>query len=333
MGVIGFFSFTLMSVFLLSSCGLAGGGSGFFDQSSELDGGPGDGDTPRLASRLQDDPDIADKDCEDSDTCEETCRYIYKESDSYKNCDELTIKQVVRLEVVFHTLFEADYDEGRGGDLEDIEEDDLRDYLEIGLDGWRDKVVSKQKMDEDDRDEKFENTLHWIVDDENKVVPVLQAEDRNDEILKEIFLGHCGGLGADNECDNGGAFSGGTFSFDYTAGDLSHSGTVIASIDDRENKELFLALVAGGTAFFEKAADGRRFEAFVLGNNLVEQACTSRSDRSVNQCIAAFYCYLGEQTYNDNASRINQDFLRQSEIVEGVGREIDLYGCGTVTSF
>ena len=288
--VAGVLGFIFMSVFFLSSCGFIGvGGPNFVEQGSEV-GGPGDGDTPRLSSRLRNNPGLADRDCEENDRCKETCRYIYEEPDSYKECYELTIEIVVRLEEVFHALFEADTE-----DLEDIDEDDLEDYLEIGLDGWKDKVVSKQKLDTDDRDEKFANVLEWIWRQENKMVSVLQREDRRNDILKELFLGHCDLSTASPPPACGNGSPSGSSLFDYTAGTVSYGGTLVARIEDRENKELFLALIAGGKVFFEGAAGDLRFEAFALGNDLVEKACTHRSSTSVDQCIAAFYCYLSSE--------------------------------------
>ncbi len=332
MGVLGFLGFIFMSVFLLSSCGfMNAGGPNFVEQGSEL-GGPGDGDTPRLASRLRDNPDIADRECEESDRCQETCRYIYEDPDSYKECYELTIEQVVRLEEVFHALFEADLD-----DLEDIDEDDLENYLDIGLDGWKDKVIGKQKLN-DDRDEKFENILNWIWSQENKMVSVLQREDRRNELLKELFLGHCDWDGTDS-CNNsnpGTPASTSSLTFTYATGQLSYNSVIVANIHDRENKELFLALVAGGEAFFEGAAGDRRFGAFALGNDLVEKACTNRNDKSVHQCIAAFYCYLRDsggdigacQTEGGSrASCIEENWSNIRE--EGVGQDNALYNSCT----
>ena len=297
--VVGFLGFIFMSVFFLSSCGFIGvGGPNFVEQGSEV-GGPGDGDTPRLASRLRNNPGLADRDCEENDRCKETCRYIYEESDSYRECYELTIEIVVRLEEVFHALFEADLE-----DLEDIDEDDLEDYLEIGLDGWKDKVIGKQKLNTADRNEKFASVLGWIWSQENKMVSVLQREDRSNDILKELFLGHCDlSTTSPPACGSHGSPSpsGGLLEFDYATGSVSYgeSGVdriSVARIEDRENKELFLALIAGGEVFFEGAAGDRRFEAFALGNDLVEKACTHRSSTSVDQCIAAFYCYLSSSS-------------------------------------
>jgi hypothetical protein len=333
--VAGFLGFIFVSVFLLSSCGFIGaGGPNFVEQGSEL-GGPGDGDTPRLASRLRDNPGLADRDCEESDRCKETCRYIYEDSDSYRECYELTIEIVVRLEEVFHALFEADIE-----DLEDIDEDDLEDYLEIGLDGWKDKVIGKQKLNTD-RNDKFESVLEWIWRQENKVVSILQREDRSNDILKELFLGHCnlGTTASLPACGNGSLLSSSSSLFGYSAGTVSYNGPV-ALIEDRENKELFLALIAGGEAFFEKAAGDRRFDAFALGNDLVERACTHRSSTSVDQCIAAFYCHLrhadnniygcGSESSKESCIDANWSNIRDA----GVGEDTDLYNeCRGFTNF
>ena len=330
--LLGLFSVILISVFLFSSCGfLSSVGSGASVQESQ-DTGPGDGDTPSLASRIKDNPEIEDRECKDSDTCEEVCENIYKDSDSSRDCIKLTIGKVAPLEEVFYALLEAKYAVSSGereeDDLGNIEDDDLENYLEIGLDGWRDKVIEKQ-IKTDNRNERFKNALSWIVDEENDVVPILKREDRSNEILKEIFLGHCN-IGDTNTCQNFpgdlGSLTevGSVLRFDYALGELIYNFSMkIATIDDRENKELFLALVAGGGDFFERAAKNRRFNAFALGNDLLERACTSRNSISLHQCIAAFYCYLGEQT----DSSIARDFFEQGGMIEAIGRTIDLKGC------
>ena len=340
--VVGFLGFIFMSVFFLSSCGFIGvGGPNFVEQGSEV-GGPGDGDTPRLASRLRNNPGLADRDCEENDRCKETCRYIYEESDSYRECYELTIEIVVRLEEVFHALFEADLE-----DLEDIDEDDLEDYLEIGLDGWKDKVIGKQKLNTADRNEKFASVLGWIWSQENKMVSVLQREDRSNDILKELFLGHCDlSTTSPPACGSHGSPSpsGGLLEFDYATGSVSYgeSGVDRISVARIEDRELFLALIAGGKVFFEGAAGDRRFEAFALGNDLVEKACTHRSSTSVDQCIAAFYCYLrsvsgihGCQTGGSNPTEVSCIANNWSNIRDaGVGEDTVLYnGCTGFTEF
>ena len=105
--------------------------------------GPGDGDTPTLGPRLKETPDLADKECEDNDRCEEACRKIYEDQESYGECYKLTIGEVSKIEDVFYALLGEEME-----DLEDIDEEDLEHYVKIGLDGWRDKVVRRIKEKE-----------------------------------------------------------------------------------------------------------------------------------------------------------------------------------------
>ncbi|MDE0518436.1 MAG: hypothetical protein OXH36_02615 [Bdellovibrionales bacterium] len=325
--------FYTLSLFFISSCGFLNGGSNSFSSGSQV-GDPGDGKTPVLGPRLQESPDLADKECEGNSRCEEACKKIYEDTDSYKECYELTIGEVSKIEEVFHILVESELE-----DLEDIEEEDLESYIKVGLDGWRDKVIQKQK-NEEDRDGRFQNTIHWIVDQEKYVIPVLEKEDQDNEILEEIFLGHCNihdnriniykgrgyectnnvsPLGDNTDC----ASSGSTLSFDYFDGYICAGTTKIADIEGKENMKLFLALVAGGGDFFKRAAENRNYSAFVLGNKLVEKACSSRDDTSFDQCVAAFYCHLRDDDY------LNRDFFNIGDMTEGVGRTIALKSCGT----
>ena len=197
----GLFNIILISLVFFSSCGFVGsGGSTNFFEDSQSDANPGDGDTPRLSSRLEEDSDLGDEPCEDNNRCEEACRDIYEDVDSYKDCYRFNIEKVSGIEDVFYTLLDADM-----GELEDIEEEDLETYINTGLDGWRDKVISKQtensaeKVDSDAPEEnrrkdlyvKLETTLEWIIQQEQKVVPVLDEQDRDNEILEKIILEYC----------------------------------------------------------------------------------------------------------------------------------------------
>lgn len=317
--------FYTLALFFIPSCGLVNSGNNSFLLDSQV-GDPGDGKTPVLGPRLQESPDLADKECEGNDRCEEACRKIYEDTDSYKECYELTIGEVSKIEEVFHFLVESEID-----DLEDIDEEDLERYIKVGLDGWRDKVIQKQK-DEEDRNERFQNTFFWIVDKERDVIPVLEKEDQDNEILEEIFLSYCNIGTGDTACSGNNNYPLGTnadacttssaLSFDYDSGSICVPGNKkIAYIREEKNRSLFLALVAGGRDFFERAAENRRFTAFILGNKLVEKACSNRDTTSFDQCVAAFYCHQQHSTH------LNQDFLRRDDIKEGIGREIDLKGC------
>ena len=197
--IIAFFACLLIPVFFLSSCGfIGGGGRGFIDLDSQLEADSGEGGVPRLSSRIQSTPDLADQDCEGNNRCEEACENIYDSTESSNQCTQLNIGQVADIEDVFYILLSADSDE-----YQDIKKGALEEYLEIGLDGWLDKIIPAQR-EADNRDEKFRNSLHLMVDQENIMVPILKEVDQDNEILKEIFLGYCNpknGLCADDTKD------------------------------------------------------------------------------------------------------------------------------------
>ena len=183
--------------FFFSSCGFLMAGGGFNIASSVT--GPGDGATPQLASRIAADPKLADKNCSENDRCKETCRDIYEEQTSQKACDKLTVGEVSARENVYHALLDADTK-----DLEDIEEEDLKAFVKTGLDGWQEVIIGKQKDFLEEKREGnandpsssdayavFERTLHWIVEQESTVIPILRAEDEDNTILKDLVLSYC----------------------------------------------------------------------------------------------------------------------------------------------
>ena len=323
--------FYTLTLFFISACGLVDGQNNSFLSNSKV-GDAGDGKTPDLGPLLRESSALAEKECKDNSRCEEACKKIYEDTDSYKECYELNIGEVSKIEDVFHVLVESELE-----DLEDIDEEDLERYVKVGLDGWRDKVIEKQKEDEEDRNDKFQNTFFWMVDQERDVIPVLETEDQDNEILEEIFLSHCDEIDSESStseyikcknevnpfCKHGQPCASSELSLNYSSGDIyAPGGTVkIAHIKEEKNKDLFVALVNSGDDFFKRAAENRRFDAFILGNKLVEQACSNRDDTSFNQCVAALYCHLRD---NDH---LNQDHFRREDIEEGVGREIDLKNC------
>lgn len=168
-------------VVLFYSCGFANqAGQNAFKIASRS--GAGDGDTPTLKSRILDNPQLAEEDCEDNDRCKETCGDVYPDRDSRKDCYSLNIQQVSNIENVFYALVNATPDE-----LEDIDADHLEDYLKIGLDSWKERVIEKQSG----KYTRFSNILKWIVTEEKDVIPLLEREDSKNEILEQIVLNYC----------------------------------------------------------------------------------------------------------------------------------------------
>ena len=168
-------------VVLCYSCGFANqAGQNAFKIASRS--GAGDGETPTLKSRILDNPQLAEEDCEDNDRCKETCGDMYPDRDSRKDCYSLNIQQVSNIENVFYALVNADSEE-----LKDIDADHLEDYLKIGLDSWLERVIEKQSG----KYPRFSNILKWIVTEEKDVIPLLEREDSQNEILEQIVLNYC----------------------------------------------------------------------------------------------------------------------------------------------
>ena len=294
---VGLFNIILISLVFFSSCGFVGsGGSTNFFEDSQSDANPGDGDTPRLSSRLEEDSDLGDEPCEDNNRCEEACRDIYEDVDSYRDCYRFNIEKVSRIEDAFYILLDADM-----GELEYIEEEDLETYINTGLDGWRDKVISKQTensaektdltdaIDAEERRRrdlyvKLETTLEWIIQQASKVVPILEEQDRDNEILEKIILEYCN-IDSSYYCrgDSGNSLSNSNPT-DCNVGTID--------FDRDQNKELFVALSFVADVFFKKATPIKKRIAFILGHKLVEKACINRDSNSTQQCINAFYHWL-----------------------------------------
>ena len=323
----GLFNIILISLFFFSSCGFVGSGGStkFFEDSQSSDANPGDGDTPRLSSRLEEDSDLGDEPCEDNNRCEEACRDIYEDVDSYKDCYRFNIEKVSRIEDAFYTLLDAKMKE-----LEYIEEEDLETYINTGLDGWRDKVISKQtensaeKTDLTEPEErrkdlyvKLDTTLKWIIQQAPKVVPILEEQDRDNEILEKIILEYCN-IDSSYHC----------------RGDLNHrlsnsnpydcnGGTI--NFDRDKNKELFVALSFVADEFFGVAMGSRLYSTFALGHELVEKACINRNSDSTQQCIDSFYRFIRTPIINNSSNNIvNQAAFDEDidRIEEKIGTEV-----------
>ena len=315
---VGLFNAILISLFFFSSCGfVGGGGSTNFFEDSQSDANPGDGDTPRLSSRLEEDSDLGDEPCEDNNRCEEACRDIYEDVDSYKDCYRFNIEKVSGIEDVFYTLLDANM-----GELEDIEEEDLETYINTGLDGWRDKVIGKQiknseeKTDLTDSEERrrdlyvrLETTLEWIIQQEQKVVPVLDEQDRDNEILEKIILEYCN-VDSSYHCREN--------SDDILVNRNNCDNTPI-DFDTDKNEKLFVALSFVANVFFGEAMGDRRYSTFALGHELVEKACINRNSDSTQECIDAFYRFVKA----NSSSSVNQDFDGHIDrIEEEIGTEV-----------
>ena len=188
----------LIAFCLLSSCGLVGSGGNLFGtQGSQVNSNAGNGVAPKLKSRIEANPRLAGKDCEDLPSCKETCKDIYEEKDSLETCYSLKVGRASELEDVFVALFNASKNE-----LEDIDADHLEKYLEIGLDGFLEKLIPKIERITSDTTKygKLKSILDWIAK-EDTMAGVLETEDGDNEILEGLILAHCD-IDSNHKCAN-----------------------------------------------------------------------------------------------------------------------------------
>ena len=173
-----------------NSCGLVGSGGNFSGQQNSGVSNAGNGATPQLRNRIQNNPALSGKDCEGHSSCEDTCDDIYEERDSRKTCYNLSINRVADLEDVFYAFLNWE-------DLEDIDEDHFKKYLEIGLDGFVEKLVPRINQGKSEKILK-----EYIIEEEKTVVPVLESADPNNEVLKALMLAYCNLDSNDHQCNS-----------------------------------------------------------------------------------------------------------------------------------
>ena len=291
----------IIGSFILSSCG-------FFNLENSTGSLDSSGDTPHLSLRgSENKTDLYDRDCKGNSRCEDTCEEIYEKSKSYTDCYDLSIGAVADLDDLFHILIEADEEK-----LDDIDSDIFEEYLENGVDGFTDKVI--EKLVDDDEDAKIENIFNWMMENE-AVAKVLNEEDDDNDVLKELLLARCNdncSVNNTNINDN----------IDDAANIDIQSECDVGGSDD----DLFLALFKdpdnSEKNFFLKAEEENNIELFSLGHEiLVEIFSDNNNDREATECIRGFYCLL-EKPDNTLA-----DFFLNEDVQRYIGT-IDTYRNG-----
>ena len=291
-------TFHLVNIIELCICILILSSCGFFsleNSISSLDSSS----TPHLSLRGSgDDPDL---DCEGNTSCEYACEEIYEKSKSYTKCYDLSIGEVADLDkLLFHVLMRADTDE-----LDDIDMDIFEEYLEIGLDGFIDRVIGT--LDDDGADDKIENIFNWIIENED-VAEVLNSEDDDNDILKELLLARC-----NDDC---------------SVSDTTINGTSIDIQNEcvgGSDEDLFSALLINtddNENFFLKAEEGNNIELFSLGHEILVEIFSYNNRTLEEECIRGFYCLLED---SDNTLA---DFFLNEDIQQYIGT-IDTYTDGS----
>ena len=330
-----FVLFVCIVVAYLSACGLysTNNESAFSSNNSNRKGDSGEGDIPRLSERSKSRPDLDDEVCDDQAACRIVCRAMYDDADSEDECVELTYGKVEALEEVYLALRNGE-PEDADPSLEDIDFDDLEEYLDIGWDGWIDVVIHNQREDGDY--DKLFNTLKWTAD-EPAVADTLKNVRRDtgydqSGILRSLFVsycdpdsnGACSNTNIDSTILNSQDINGSNndVSFEFNNGNLAcsisgGSPTIIASITENRKKELFVALsaVEGSWNFFNSVAGSTQKEdALELAHELLEIACETSAgagSTKFEQCVRGFYCWL-----NSSAHSFSNEPIQSSDFEE-----------------
>ena len=82
--------------------------------------------------------------CEDRDSCQDSCDYMFRNSSARSACYNLNFDDVSELEHVFDELHSSSISVRS---LEDINVDDFEEFLELDIDGWVDIIVGEEGGD------------------------------------------------------------------------------------------------------------------------------------------------------------------------------------------
>ncbi len=126
--------------------------------------------------------------CEDRDSCQDSCDYMFRNSRSRSECYDLDLDDVSELEYVFDELHASSINKRS---LEDIDADDLEEFLEIDVDGWLDIIAGTEGAGHDNHESyssrEAKDTLEWIAENED-VARVIDRVDEHYDILYHLFL-------------------------------------------------------------------------------------------------------------------------------------------------
>lgn len=280
-----------------------------------------DSDVFSLDRGDDDDVDVADRrgdsrdrrPCEDRDSCQDSCDYMFRNSSSRSDCYALNFDEVSELERVFDELHSSSISVRS---LEDIDVDSFEEFLEIDIDGWADIIVGEEGGDHTGHQAyssaDAHNALRWIAENENVARAILRTDEHHD-ILYHLFL-----RGGDSITVSSDSFqppSPNNTSINWDAGSRQglklNSGSPIFALttDDLKFVLSFIgsenALKFGGDSFISYAEGEDNEEAIELAHESLVRFCEDATDdelpdEDVQQCMLAAYCSIYDEEGSDN---------------------------------
>ena len=168
----------------MMSCQMPNGGSNIFSvgDSDDEDDNVAVAESRRRSSSRDRRP------CEDRDSCQDSCDYMFRNSRARSECYELSFDDVSDLESVFDELHASSISKRS---LQDIDVDDFEDFLALDTDGWVDIIMGEEGSDHDNHEAyssgKAKSALEWIAENEDVARAIARADDNHDT-LYHLFL-------------------------------------------------------------------------------------------------------------------------------------------------
>ena len=126
--------------------------------------------------------------CDDRDSCSDSCEYMFVASRARSKCYDLSMNDVNNLEEVFDVLSSNSISDN---DLEDVDEDNLEEFLTLSIDGWVDVIKGDRDGGKNDVRSAYSSNearkiLEWIADTED-IADVILSQDDDSDIFYHLF--------------------------------------------------------------------------------------------------------------------------------------------------
>ena len=306
----------------MMSCAIPGVGSDTFSTSSDDDD---DDDDVDVAEKRRD----SSRDrrpCENRDSCQDSCDYMFRNSRSRSACYNLTFDDVSDLEIVFDELHSSSISKRS---LEDIDVSDFEDFIALDVDGWVNIIVGEEGKDHDDHEayssQEARAALEWIAENENVSRAIIDKDEHYDilyHLLLQFNKNTTGtlkvsspdryslfGSGKVKWCSDG-------IDFDSTCG----SGNFFSLGDSvREFALSFIGanntLKFDGKSYISYAYDEDNEEAVELAHESLVRFCEDGTGKElshlrVQRCMLAAYCSIRDnEKGNANDSLFDDDIF------------------------
>ncbi len=256
--------------------------------------------------------------CEDRDSCQDSCDYMFRNSSARSDCYALNFDDVSDLEQVFDELHSSSISKRS---LEDIDVNDFEDFLELDIDGWIDIIVGEEGGDHNNHNPydtmEAKSALEWIAENEN-VARVISRTDEHHDVLYHLFLrlGNMDDitfLSTDKRffLSNQDTNDNGSISIEWLDSNVRFSSNTLSL--GSQVLEFILSFIGAGSglvdfddeSFISYAHDEDNEQAIELAHESLVRFCEEGTDdelpdEDVQQCMLVAYCSIYAEENSDN---------------------------------